>query len=96
MSGEHAYAGSGYTPRQPLYFASLSDTTAAKCGVGMVYAGGVAYWCDGSAFKNPVLVSAPAAANSSGVAGQIAYDATHIYVCVDTNTWVRATLATWS
>jgi alpha-glucuronidase len=38
---------------------------------------------------------APATATSTGIAGQIAYDATHIYVCVATNTWVRATLATW-
>lgn len=41
------------------------------------------------------LVAAPAAADSAGTAGQIAYDATHIYVCVATNTWVRAVLATW-
>ena len=43
----------------------------------------------------PQLVAAPAAAGSAGVAGQIAYDATHIYVCVATNTWVRALLATF-
>lgn len=41
------------------------------------------------------LVAAPSTASSTGVAGQIAYDATHIYVCVATNTWVRATLATF-
>ncbi len=40
-------------------------------------------------------VAAPSTATSTGVAGTIAYDATHIYVCVATNTWVRATLATW-
>ena len=42
------------------------------------------------------LVSAPASAGATGTAGQIAYDATHIYVCVTTNTWVRADLTTWS
>lgn len=41
------------------------------------------------------LVTAPGTATSTGVAGSIAYDATHIYVCVATNTWVRATLATF-
>lgn len=41
------------------------------------------------------LVAAPATATSAGVAGQIAFDATHFYVCVATNTWVRAALATF-
>lgn len=39
--------------------------------------------------------AAPSTASSTGTAGQITFDATHIYVCVATNTWVRATLATW-
>jgi len=42
------------------------------------------------------LVAAPASATATGVAGQVAYDATAIYVCVATNTWVKATLATWA
>lgn len=42
-----------------------------------------------------LIVAAPATAASAGKAGQIAYDATHIYVCVALNTWVRATLATF-
>lgn len=50
-----------------------------------------------SAATTPPLVpsSAPSTAGSAGVAGQFAYDATHIYICVATNTWVRATLATF-
>lgn len=43
----------------------------------------------------PQLVATPGTASSTGVAGQIAYDATHIYVCVAANTWVRATLASF-
>lgn len=43
----------------------------------------------------PNWVSAPATATSAGIAGQVAYDATHIYVCVSTNVWVRATLSTF-
>jgi hypothetical protein len=42
-----------------------------------------------------IIVAAPSTATSAGKAGQIAYDATHIYVCVATNVWVRATLATF-
>ena len=41
------------------------------------------------------VVTAPVSASAAGTAGQIAYDSTHIYVCIATNTWVRATLATF-
>jgi hypothetical protein len=37
----------------------------------------------------------PATATSTGTAGQIAYDSTHFYTCVATNTWKRAALTTW-
>jgi hypothetical protein len=39
--------------------------------------------------------SAPAANNSTGVAGTIAWDSDFIYVCVATDTWKRANLSTW-
>ena len=42
-----------------------------------------------------VVVAVPASATAAGKPNQIAYDATHIYVCVAVNTWVRATLATF-
>ena len=45
--------------------------------------------------KFPNWVTAPATATSTGTAGQVAYDATHFYICVATNTWVRCTLATF-
>jgi hypothetical protein len=48
-----------------------------------------------SAGKIVTASNAPAAADSVGVAGTIAWDATHIYVCVATDTWVRADLAAW-
>lgn len=31
----------------------------------------------------------PASSNAAGTIGQIAYDSTYVYVCVDTNTWRR-------
>lgn len=43
----------------------------------------------------PAWQSAPATASSSGIAGQVAYDATHFYICVQTNVWVRVALATF-
>lgn len=42
-----------------------------------------------------IIVAVPGSASATGKAGQIAFDATHIYVCVATNTWVRSTLATF-
>jgi hypothetical protein len=37
----------------------------------------------------------PSTSTSTGIPGQIAWDATHIYVCTAVNTWVRATLSTF-
>jgi hypothetical protein len=47
--------------------------------------------------QNLILVggNAPSTSSSPGTAGQIAWDATHIYVCVAANTWLRATLSTF-
>ena len=39
--------------------------------------------------------TAPATATSSGLKGTVAYDNTHFYVCIASNTWVRTTLAPW-
>jgi hypothetical protein len=46
---------------------------------------------------NPVVtsVAVPATATSTGTAGRIAYDSTHVYICIATNTWRRAALSTW-
>lgn len=40
-------------------------------------------------------VTAPTFSNDPGTAGQWAYDSGFIYVCVATDTWVRAALASW-
>jgi len=39
--------------------------------------------------------AAPATATSTGTAGEIRYDSGYVYICVATNTWKRAALATW-
>jgi hypothetical protein len=39
--------------------------------------------------------TAPATANTTGVAGEIRYDSSYVYICVATNTWKRASLSTW-
>ena len=50
---------------------------------------------DHDASYMPKFVAAPATAGATGVAGTMAYDATNLYVCVATNTWVKCTIATW-
>lgn len=41
------------------------------------------------------FVAVPATATSTGVAGQIAYSTTYLYVCVATNTWKRVAITSW-
>lgn len=40
-------------------------------------------------------VTPPAATNSTGTPGQAAYSDNYLYICISSNTWRRATLATW-
>ncbi len=77
--------------------AAISDDLAAaesaiKAEATTIANGAVA------AAGNVRLVTAPAAADSDGVKGDIAIDETSIYLCTDTNTWVKAALAfdTWT
>jgi hypothetical protein len=41
------------------------------------------------------IVIPPVSASASGTAGQISYDSSFLYVCVDTDTWLRASITTW-
>lgn len=55
-------------------------------------------WSDSSAASLEVKIiysHTPSAANDTGTAGTIAWDADYIYICVDTNTWKRVAIATW-
>lgn len=44
---------------------------------------------------NVASTVAPALASSTGILGDIAFDSNYIYVCTATNTWKRASIATW-
>jgi hypothetical protein len=48
-----------------------------------------------SQFYLSALNSTPASAAATGTLGEIRIDANYIYVCVATNTWKRASIATW-
>ena len=37
----------------------------------------------------------PASATSTGVAGEMAWDASYVYVCISTDVWKRSPLTTW-
>ena len=42
-----------------------------------------------------VMTTVPASATAAGTAGQVAADASYLYVCVATNTWRRTALSAW-
>lgn len=44
----------------------------------------------------PIAGTAPVSPTSAGTQGQIAYDNSHVYVCVAPNIWKRSNLDTWS
>jgi hypothetical protein len=51
-----------------------------------------------SNFANNIVMkyisnTAPASNTSNGVTGEIAYDSSHVYICVANNTWGRAALS---
>lgn len=41
------------------------------------------------------VVSVPATSSSNGSTGQIAFNTSHLYVCVSKNTWRRVALSTF-
>ena len=42
-----------------------------------------------------VVGRTPASASATGTAGTVVWDTSYIYVCVATDTWLRASIATW-
>lgn len=81
--------------------------TSANVNAGTVYANGY-FLSDGSEplanYPGDVKINGnltvagtyvPASANSTGVTGQLAWDSSHVYICVAENTWKRANIATW-
>lgn len=43
----------------------------------------------------PTLASVPASTTSVGSRGDVAYNATHLYICVAKDTWRRVALSTF-
>ena len=59
--------------------------TAAKIGDGAV-----------TTAKVNLLGTPPASASAPGTAGTVVFDATSVYFCIATDTWVKADIATWA
>jgi hypothetical protein len=79
--------GPGYSNVQvnsylPTYSGNVADVTTS--GNLIVF---------GNTFINNSYV--PALANSTGLAGQIVWNANYLYICIATNTWKRANISTW-
>ena len=73
------------------YLAWQLPNTAGNVGEFLTTDGaGVMGWS-----PNLASSSTPLSAGASGTPGQIAFDSGYIYVCVASNTWKRAALATW-
>lgn len=74
--------------------------------VGSIYidtaaTGGITHWYKLSGSGNTGYVpqnlssTVPASASAVGIAGQQAYNANYLYICVATNTWKRVAIASW-
>ena len=50
---------------------------------------------DGTLKPAAMVTAAPTYPTSEGIAGQRAHDSTNVYFCYATNTWKRASIATW-
>jgi hypothetical protein len=57
--------------------------------------GNVTIAAPSSGYGLNIPTGTPASAAAAGIAGDIAWDASFIYVCTATNTWKRVAIATW-
>lgn len=71
----------------------LAVTIAEDRIVGRISGGNITA-LTGVQVMNVIWSSPPAAPGSTGTTGEIAYDDDYLYVCIATDTWVRAALAT--
>lgn len=83
--GSNAYNSTAYLP--------LSGGTlgGAISGTSATFSSSV----EATQYKISALNTAPASATATGTTGEIRITAGFIYICIATNTWVRAALTTW-
>lgn len=84
--------------KAPLASPSFTGTPVAPtatAGTNTTQLATTAFVAAAIAAANAAWVAVPATATSAGTAGQRAYDANFLYICVATNTWRRVALAAW-
>lgn len=102
LAGPYYLTGTGTVN---VTISGFYDEFSIKTNTAMVDAGAIQARV-ASVFGVPLLsedfppggrlgVPVPAAANSAGSKGDIAWDASYLYVCVDANVWRRAGLVAW-
>jgi hypothetical protein len=83
------------TGQTPTYYADGADANhnliLKTKGTGIIFAQNTP---SGTTYV-VTRVAAPSTASSTGVVGQIAADASYIYMCIGTNSWVRTSAASW-
>jgi hypothetical protein len=82
----------GFTCRGLLVTATSDLTADVSVSNGNLDVNGTA---EANEFKVSDLNTAPASATAPGTKGEIRITTGYIYVCIATNTWVRAALSTW-
>lgn len=58
---------------------------------------GVVWIRNGSTWEQSKFLptKTPASASATGTAGEVAWDASYVYICTATNTWKRVAITTW-
>ncbi len=78
--------------------ADVRPVTSAANDLGSTTLRWKAIWGTGTATVGQVTITSPvvpSSASDTGIAGTIAWASGFVYVCVATNTWQRAAIATW-
>lgn len=90
----------GSTGNHGLEIGSIIDGTGTTpVTIQLGHFGGVSAALFSNTVNAPTLIESathtPSSAGDTGTTGQIAWDASFIYICTATNTWKRVGIATW-
>lgn len=93
-TGTSANDGTGDSLRAAFVKVNQNFSNISDVGfdAGNIYASG-SVEIDGNLALTGSYV--PDSASADGTAGQVAWDDSHVYICVADNTWKRANLAAW-
>jgi hypothetical protein len=85
-----------FYPSGELFIDKNIPSTSTTTG-NIVVPGGIGIGGNGTfgGYLRIVNSSPPANSGDTGLAGQMAWDSNHFYVCIAANTWKRVALSTW-